>query len=376
MADIVPLLSNSTISSWVVDSGATHHITYNKEVLNNVKTSGKEGSNGLQLPTGNKAGITHTLILRGLYIKDGLYSGKVLQIAKESEGLYILRECAKASGITIYIIKKEESTKYTWVCLIQSKCEVYVVLKNFISVIKTQFDVNIKILRNDNGTKFFNSKCNELLYSFGIIHQSSCSYTYQQNGTVERKHRHIMELSENAQFPEPLSTPTYSEQNTPASPAIAPEPHPNSPEPHEPSTTDTNTTSAEEDSIPDNEEIPGPLLPQQVDTASSSPSQPPSPPAFYLKSFSVVIEPKTYKEVAADQNWVHVMEQKIKALEDNHSWEIVNLPADKQVIGSKWVYKVKHKANSEIDMYKARLVAKGYTQQEGLDYHETPIAKM
>nr|XP_009787038.1 PREDICTED: uncharacterized protein LOC104235061 [Nicotiana sylvestris]XP_016486293.1 PREDICTED: uncharacterized protein LOC107806618 [Nicotiana tabacum] len=333
MADIVPLLSNSTISSWVVDSGATHHITYNKEVLNNVKTSGKEGSNGLQLPTGNKAGITHTLILRGLYIKDGLYSGKVLQIAKESEGLYILRECAK-------------------------------------------FDVNIKILRNDNGTKFFNSKCNELLYSFGIIHQSSCSYTYQQNGTVERKHRHIMELSENAQFPEPLSTPTYSEQNTPASPAIAPEPHPNSPEPHEPSTTDTNTTSAEEDSIPDNEEIPGPLLPQQVDTASSSPSQPPSPPAFYLKSFSVVIEPKTYKEVAADQNWVHVMEQKIKALEDNHSWEIVNLPADKQVIGSKWVYKVKHKANSEIDMYKARLVAKGYTQQEGLDYHETPIAKM
>ena len=72
------------------------------------------------------------------------------------------------------------------------------------------------------------------------------------------------------------------------------------------------------------------------------------------------------------------MTDELCALESNNTWEVVELPPGKQAIVSKWVFKIKHKADGTIDKYKARLVDKGYTQKEGLDYHETfsPVAKM
>ena len=52
-------------------------------------------------------------------------------------------------------------------------------------------------------------------------------------------------------------------------------------------------------------------------------------------------------------------------------------PQEKKVVGSKWIYKVKHAADGSVEKYKARFMAKGFSQNEGIDYEETfaPFAK-
>ncbi|WMV14947.1 hypothetical protein MTR67_008332 [Solanum verrucosum] len=90
------------------------------------------------------------------------------------------------------------------------------------------------------------------------------------------------------------------------------------------------------------------------------------------------IEPKTYHEAVQDDRWVFAMKQEIAALEENGTWDIADLPPGKNDVGCKWVFKIKHKADGQIERFKARLVAKEFSQNEGFDYQETfsPVAKM
>jgi hypothetical protein len=82
-------------------------------------------------------------------------------------------------------------------------------------------------------------------------------------------------------------------------------------------------------------------------------------------------EPSSYKEASNQDCWVKVVESELNALKHNKTWIFVDKPPNIKPIGSKWVYKVKHKADNTIERYKARLVAKGYNQVKGLDLFDT-----
>jgi hypothetical protein len=58
--------------------------------------------------------------------------------------------------------------------------------------------------------------------------------------------------------------------------------------------------------------------------------------------------------------------------------ELTKLLEGRIAISNKWVFRIKRKANSEIDRYRARLVARGLSQTRGIDFQETfaPIAKL
>lgn len=51
------------------------------------------------------------------------------------------------------------------------------------------------------------------------------------------------------------------------------------------------------------------------------------------------------------------MLSEIRALKDNQTWDIVPRPPDKNIVDSKWLFKVKYTADGQLDKYKARLVA-------------------
>ena len=70
----------------------------------------------------------------------------------------------------------------------------------FFHVLLNQFDSKIKIVRSDNGTEFLNRKMETFLNLNGILHQTTCVYTPQQNGVVERKHRHILNVARSLLF--------------------------------------------------------------------------------------------------------------------------------------------------------------------------------
>ncbi|CAL2236868.1 unnamed protein product [Prunus armeniaca] len=65
------------------------------------------------------------------------------------------------------------------------------------------------------------------------------------------------------------------------------------------------------------------------------------------------------------------MNEEMRALQKNATWELVPLPHGKKTIGCGWSYTVKLNADGFIEKYKASLVAKQYTQRYGVDFQET-----
>ncbi|CAI7796708.1 unnamed protein product [Closterium sp. NIES-53] len=91
-------------------------------------------------------------------------------------------------------------------------------------------------------------------------------------------------------------------------------------------------------------------------------------------------EPATLKETLESidaEEWKKAMESELKSIEENGTWELVELPEGRKAITSKWLFKIKSDADGKIERYKSRLMAKGYQQKEKVDYTElfAPVVK-
>jgi hypothetical protein len=74
-------------------------------------------------------------------------------------------------------------------------------------------------------------------------------------------------------------------------------------------------------------------------------------------------EPMTINDALSSpikMKWLDAMKAEMNSLSVNDVLNLVELPKDRKAVGSKWVFKVKVKADGSVERYKARLVAHGF----------------
>ncbi|KAG2962603.1 hypothetical protein PC120_g27653 [Phytophthora cactorum] len=91
-------------------------------------------------------------------------------------------------------------------------------------------------------------------------------------------------------------------------------------------------------------------------------------------------EPSTFQEAVNGPDQVHwrkAIRAELKSMRLRGVFRAAKLPNGQRAIGTKWVFKIKRKADGSIEKYKARLVVKGFKQKYGIDYTDTfsPVVK-
>jgi hypothetical protein len=99
------------------------------------------------------------------------------------------------SGFCWFVIYIDDCTRMMWLYLLKHKNEVLTTFQSFHTMVQTQFSARIQVLRSDNGGEYVNHQSQAYFQQHGLIHETSCPQTPQQNGVAERKNRHILETA-------------------------------------------------------------------------------------------------------------------------------------------------------------------------------------
>ncbi|KAK9051887.1 hypothetical protein SSX86_028515 [Deinandra increscens subsp. villosa] len=149
-----------------------------------------------------------------------------------------------------------------------------------------------------------------------------------------------------------------------------------------PTTTETTNTPPPSTS---NQPTPPPAQPASAQPRTRPPNLRPNPKktkphnisSFHTSTSDPESEPPSFTIANTDPRWREAMSVEYQALIRNGTWSLVPRVQGKNIVGCKWLYKIKRDPQGNIIRHKARLVAKGYRQQPGIDYQETfsPVVK-
>ncbi|RVW35047.1 hypothetical protein CK203_079831 [Vitis vinifera] len=177
------LTHTSSLGPWILDSGASDHISGNKDLFSSITTTST-------LPTVTLANGSQTMA-KGFCFAHPLPSfplhmdrstGKTIGIGYESQGFYHLI----APSTPTVCISTDASL------LIHSRLG-HPSLSKFQKMVPS-FSIFV-VACVDNARESFSTPFTSFMSQHGIIHQSSYAHTPQQNGVAERKNRHLVETA-------------------------------------------------------------------------------------------------------------------------------------------------------------------------------------
>ncbi|XP_059315623.1 uncharacterized protein LOC132066310 [Lycium ferocissimum] len=190
------LLSSVVDYNWIVDTGATNHMVHNEKLLNRLNALTDISKSKVHLPTGEQVTITKTgdaCVFKNKVLQDVLYIPEfkynMFSVAKITKEL----NCFAALYPDFCVFQE----------LFTGKSSSGVIVGSTISsnlVRSEHFKCNIKCLRSDYDSEFLNHQVSALLKEHDTLHQSSCVYTPQQNGVVERRHGYILDIDRALRF--------------------------------------------------------------------------------------------------------------------------------------------------------------------------------
>jgi hypothetical protein len=101
----------------------------------------------------------------------------------------------------------------------------------------------------------------------------------------------------------------------------------------------------------------------------------PKPFSGYMALMCDIIEnePTFFEEFVQKKEWMDAMTEEYQSIMKNYVWEVAPKPKNKDVVSSKWIYKIKHAMDKSIEKHKERFVARGFSQKESIEYEKTCV---